>query len=290
MTFILDDRDPHISYRPGGWFTAGNVGSEYNATTIGSNTIGDVASLTFTGKRVSVWGTLGSTKTPAPTSVYIVDNLPAVTFIPTLQPWNQYLQVFFQSDELSPSTSHTLVIKNMGPGTNDSILWLDYIQISPPDSMDAVLFSAPTPSLLTLSTPPPSTPSPSNPPSSTPLPSTPSTPTHSTIPPLVTASSTPKWNDLPAGVIVGATLGGLAFLAIFAVILVSYLRMKSKARNKLIVSYQLPQSSSQSLDSSVNFGRQPPQPPPYQSSVGIPVAHVRDHIPSSKISPISTLG
>ncbi|KDR76522.1 hypothetical protein GALMADRAFT_210492 [Galerina marginata CBS 339.88] len=219
-------------------------------------------------KAFSVWGTVDSSALgrPAPTSAYIVDNLPAVTFTPTLQPGTQYLQMFFQSGELSPSTSHTLVIKNMG--TSNSFLWLDYIQITPPDSVGAVLFAAPTPSSLT---------------SSFPLSST---PTHSAIPPPATGSSTPKRNDLPVGVIVGATLGGLALLAIFVGILVLYLRVRSKHHNKPTVPDQLFQSSSQF--SSVDFGRQPPQPPEYQSSPGIPVAYARDHLPSSKVSRIST--
>ncbi|KDR76532.1 hypothetical protein GALMADRAFT_139455 [Galerina marginata CBS 339.88] len=261
MTVVgLDDRDPHISYW-GAWFPGGGDGFEYNATTTGSNTIGDVASLTFTGTKVSLWGTVDADINGrlAPTSAYILDNLPAVTFVPALQPETQHLQNFFQADELSPS-SHTLIIKNMGT-SNNSFIWLDYIQITPPDSVDAVLFSAPISSS-----------------------SLPSTPTHSAIPPPVTASSTPKWDNLPAGVIVGATFGGLAFLAIFAVVLVLYLRMKSKYHNKLTVPYQLFHNSSQY--SSVDYGRQPPQPPQYQSSC-IPVSYAREHLPSSKVSRIT---
>ncbi|KDR76531.1 hypothetical protein GALMADRAFT_139453 [Galerina marginata CBS 339.88] len=270
MTVVgLDDRDPHISYW-GDWFLGGLVGSEYNATTTGSNTIGDVASLTFTGTKVSIWGSFDADVNGklAPTSAYILDNLPAVTFMPALQPETQFLQNFFQADELSPS-SHTLIIKNMGT-SSDSYLWLDYIQITLPDSVDAVLFSTPTPSSLT---------------SSSPLPSTPA---RSAIPPPVVASSTPKSDNVPVGVIVGATLGGLAFLAIFAVTLVLYLRMKSKHHNKPTERNQQFQSSLQV--SSIDFGRQPPQPslpPEYRSSLGIPVDYAREHLPSSKVSRIS---
>ncbi|KDR76533.1 hypothetical protein GALMADRAFT_156054 [Galerina marginata CBS 339.88] len=267
MTIIgLDDRDPHISYWPGGWFPGGGDGFEYNATTTGSNTTGDVASLTFTGKNVSVWGTVNPDTggVLAPTSAYIVDNLPAVTFIPALQPVSQHLQIFFQSDELSPSTSHTLVIKNIGP--KNSTLWLDYIQITPPDSVDAVLFSAPTPSST----------------SSSPLPSTP------------TPSAIPR-----PGVIVGATLGSLTTLAIFALVTVLYLRARSRHHNELTVPRQQIQSSTQF--SSVNIGEQPPQyqdhagysptrPNPTQSSAGIPVSYARDHLPSSKVLPLIASG
>ncbi|KDR76524.1 hypothetical protein GALMADRAFT_225569 [Galerina marginata CBS 339.88] len=148
-------------------------------------------------------------------------------------------------------------------GTNNSFLWLDYIQITPPDSVGAALFSAPTSSSSSLHSPP----------------------TLSAIPPPVTASSTPKSSDLPVGVIVGATLGGLAFLAIFSVVMVLLLRVRSRHHNELAVPHQQIQSSPQF--SSVNIGEQPPR---YQSSADIPFAYERDHLPSSKVYPFSAPG
>ncbi|KDR76538.1 hypothetical protein GALMADRAFT_139460 [Galerina marginata CBS 339.88] len=134
-TIILDDRDPKISYK-GQWLPGGIRDLEYAATTTGSNTLGDLASFTFTGTKISVWGTVDNNLTGrvAPTSAYFVDNpsLPLSTFLPTMQTNALHLHNFFQSDELSP-TSHTLFIKNIGSNSN-SYIWIDYILITPSDS------------------------------------------------------------------------------------------------------------------------------------------------------------
>ncbi|CAA7270078.1 unnamed protein product [Cyclocybe aegerita] len=74
--FILDDRDSAITYSSDDWEEAG-VEEEFNSTSTRTSVRGATANISFTGRGISVWGTLGHAGLGhTPLSTYILDSSP----------------------------------------------------------------------------------------------------------------------------------------------------------------------------------------------------------------------
>ncbi|KAJ7575967.1 hypothetical protein C8J56DRAFT_974231 [Mycena floridula] len=152
MPFI-DDRDPSISYAPGGFlgWSQGGKAYEFRLTTTAVNKSNATATVTFSGNHIAVFGTVqsvvNSSGRPAPTSTYTIDGGKPITFVPTLAPGSDdsYQQQFFSSDELTEG-AHTLVIENKVDGPLFVIDYLEYSSSSnsTPSSLPVATSAHPT--------------------------------------------------------------------------------------------------------------------------------------------------
>ncbi|EKM59919.1 uncharacterized protein PHACADRAFT_206139 [Phanerochaete carnosa HHB-10118-sp] len=130
--YIVDDRDPNISYSQG-WLQV-TTSAEYNDTKTGADEAGMTAIYVFNGTGIEVYGSLGSYDVyGVPVSSYEIDGFPDTLVeytAPLITPGTFAAHVlFYRSPPLQPA-EHTLVITNIN-GTAPSVYWLDYILYTP---------------------------------------------------------------------------------------------------------------------------------------------------------------
>ncbi|KAI0638697.1 hypothetical protein C8Q77DRAFT_1244263 [Trametes polyzona] len=218
-SLLVDDSDPHVQYQPG-WIWDQGV-AEVDATRHGASTTGLRAWLSFTGTGVRVIGTLGpSDKNGQPTTTYSIDGKVVGTYSGPLVPsgQTQYNVTFFSARDLSPG-DHIVLINNTD-GTSPNVFWLDYFLIDPlPSATSSQGSTVETinPQPFTESNSPPLTgPTPGN---AVPT----GTTSAGTTSPLAAANtnaseSGSSHSHSDAGVIAGATVAGVAVLAILATV------------------------------------------------------------------------
>ncbi|KJA18639.1 hypothetical protein HYPSUDRAFT_79059 [Hypholoma sublateritium FD-334 SS-4] len=126
MTTALDDRDPSIIYQ-GGWLQGGTP-FNFDGTTTWINHTGPTVSMTFTGTRIAVFGTVPPAGSgPAPGSMYSIDGGPKTAFQATQKAGAQYQNLFFQSGILDVAVAHTLGIEH---SINHTPFILDFFDIT----------------------------------------------------------------------------------------------------------------------------------------------------------------
>ncbi|EPQ52357.1 hypothetical protein GLOTRDRAFT_132471 [Gloeophyllum trabeum ATCC 11539] len=136
VLLTIDDTNPDLHYSPG-WFTAGNATTEYNGTTHGTVTFGSTMTFTFVGSAITVYGTVGPTKS---TSSYNLDDLPAYVHSAPEPPSPVYRQVFYQSPVL-PFGEHMLIMQKTT--RDNSYLWLDFLEYNATEPSAPSTTSAP---------------------------------------------------------------------------------------------------------------------------------------------------
>ncbi|KAF9051342.1 hypothetical protein BJ165DRAFT_878254 [Panaeolus papilionaceus] len=187
----IDNADARVVYG-GGWSTYKN-GDMFNNTIALTRSVGSTATLMFTGNSIAVYGELGpySPDIPAITK-YEIDDGDPITFAPPSPASDLPRLLFFQS-RAYPYGTHKLVMTNM---MDSDWIWLDYFEVT--NNGD--------PSVTSLPLNPTFTPN---------------------ISPTSTSPAASNSNKPSSGVIVGATLGGLAAaLLIMAAILFCWWRRK----------------------------------------------------------------
>ncbi|KXN82836.1 hypothetical protein AN958_02110 [Leucoagaricus sp. SymC.cos] len=129
----IDDRDPAIIYSPPNengrvWRPFTGEPTEYMRTTTHANQTGAIASITFTGSDITVFGTVSSvdTESPDPFTHYILDSFPPAPFRPIPINETQYNITFYQSPKNLGSGIHSLQIVLQSVGN----YWLDYMVIN----------------------------------------------------------------------------------------------------------------------------------------------------------------
>ncbi|KAF5321672.1 hypothetical protein D9619_000079 [Psilocybe cf. subviscida] len=136
MSITIDDTDPSIGWTCC-WEAAGpNLQSPaFNHTATGAKNAGATALVTFTGTRITVYGTITGPGANTPMSAYTLDDSPLSTpfrYPPGPPPNNLYRQQLFESPTL-PYGTHKLNVTDMT--TTDTGLWLDYFVVT--TGMDA---------------------------------------------------------------------------------------------------------------------------------------------------------
>ncbi|KAF8064364.1 hypothetical protein FPV67DRAFT_1451557 [Lyophyllum atratum] len=219
---MVDDQSPRVRYT-GNWETAGNP-QEFQGSTHGTKAAGAQAAFTFKGLSVSVYGTIehgGDGPSGAPTSSYSIDGSTPASFVGTPPGANiAYKQQYFQSARLDPSKEHTLVITCIGTGGNT--FWLDFIEVTT-DAPAAQSNPSPSPS------------------SHTPVPSPSLKPTQSAI----SSPGGSHSGDLPKGLIIGITVGGIASLLLVVVIILllcCLVRPRRRRREEALVEEATPRN------------------------------------------------
>ncbi|CAA7271271.1 unnamed protein product [Cyclocybe aegerita] len=129
--FTLDDRDSAITYSSDDWEEAG-VEEEFNSTSTRTSIRGPTANISFTGRGISVWGTLGHAGLGhTPLSTYILDSSPPKKYRGALHGSLQFRQKFFEVSGLAPGP-HSLSVTN---DVENAYLYLDFVLITPIDSL-----------------------------------------------------------------------------------------------------------------------------------------------------------
>ncbi|KDR76509.1 hypothetical protein GALMADRAFT_210484 [Galerina marginata CBS 339.88] len=136
----IDDRDSSVAYSPSAaWLPTGDRG-EWLTTSTSTSSGGAVASLTFTGSGVSIWGTIpNTTQGGHPQLSFAVDNQPVVIQNPSQLERNQYQDKFIQFDPLPTDVTHTLRITNLNA---DAFFILDYILVTPLTTPVSTIFQS----------------------------------------------------------------------------------------------------------------------------------------------------
>ncbi|KAF9484534.1 hypothetical protein BDN70DRAFT_104025 [Pholiota conissans] len=261
-----DDRDPIIQYS-GAWVRGGNPEDLNGTSTFADTGTGTTATITFKGTEISVFGTI-PIATPKTTSAYSIDGGSPALFTASFNIGSAgnstngffYRQHYFTSANLSPDTPHTLVISQTdNVGTRYLI---DYIEVV--SGTTTTSSPAPSPSPVVILTSSDTSAAPSQPTtdgrgtsssttsSSTSTSTSPSPPaslnssttfvssstsgftsalsanTDATTLPDASSSSS---NKSPIGLIVGATIGGLAVLVlcVLSYILWKHLKLRKRA-------------------------------------------------------------
>ncbi|KAH9476318.1 hypothetical protein JR316_0011893 [Psilocybe cubensis] len=210
-SIIIDDSDlSAVKYVGNGW-TKGGTSHENAGTVTSSTEVGDSFSVTFTGTRITVFGTIDSTSQGVVTS-YSVDGAPPQQFTSPAGSGDTYKQPFWQSPQLS-AQQHNLVVTmikvNPVPDQGEGTVWFDFFQV------DAISQTSNTPSGSSTSSPS----------TSSALTLTPSNPPNETSSNLPAASPTnKKGNIAPA---VGGIVAAIALLALFII----YLIVRRRRRN-----------------------------------------------------------
>ncbi|PPQ78926.1 hypothetical protein CVT25_002402 [Psilocybe cyanescens] len=228
----IDDRDPLLSYSSISAWNPGGVSSEYNSTTTFTSVTGSTVNLTFTGTRVSVFGTINPNSLDGPpSSSYSIDNGSPTLFSGTQTAAVQYQQRFYASGTLTPTT-HTLLITVL---SKNATYFLDYITVVLPDPGATSLTSSSSSSSSSLS------PSKSSSTSSSSLIRT-SITLSSTTGSSTSSSASHTPSGLPAnasstshmGAIVGGVIGGIALIvmAILAILFIWKHRREKKFERK----------------------------------------------------------
>ncbi|KAI0832932.1 hypothetical protein BC628DRAFT_370362 [Trametes gibbosa] len=237
-SLLVDDSDPHVQYQPG-WIWDQGV-AEVDATRHGASTPGLRAWLSFTGTGVRVIGTLGSSDTYGqPITTYSVDGKVVSTYSAPLMPSGetQFNVTFFSARNLSPG-DHIVLINNTG-GASPSTFWLDYFLI---DNTPSTSGGATTPAAQTID-PEPTTKTETNSSGTVIVSTVTAAPTGASQAPAPNTNiSTHKSN---VGVIVGATVAGVAALAIFALALFCLRRRRRRDAAKVIPFACAPNSQNQ---------------------------------------------
>ncbi|OJT12518.1 hypothetical protein TRAPUB_10919 [Trametes pubescens] len=125
---LVDDSNPSVQYASG-WIWDQGV-AELDATRHGAKIAGLKAWLSFTGTGVSVIGTLGPSDTYGqPKTTYLIDGQVAGSYNAPLTPSGEtrYNVTFFSAQDLSPG-DHIVLINNTD-GTSPNTFWLDYFLI-----------------------------------------------------------------------------------------------------------------------------------------------------------------
>ncbi|KAK7050677.1 hypothetical protein R3P38DRAFT_3608630 [Favolaschia claudopus] len=129
-TAVVDDRDPTIAYS-GSWGPAGSA-EEFKDTTTYSAGPDALATFSFVGTSVTVYGTIGVRNlTTQPTWAFVVDGSVLGKFTPTQgMSANVHHQALWTSPSLSVNDGlHKLVIKQT-TNTTISVIYLDYIMFT----------------------------------------------------------------------------------------------------------------------------------------------------------------
>ena len=262
MSLVLDDRNPAVQYSEG-WGEAG-VQEEFQGTTSWTETVGATARVTFTGRGISVVGTitiLGVKESPV--SSYIIDNDPSTRFrfVGAQVDRIQRLTPFYKIDNLEYG-EHVLTITNE---SSEGTLYLDFFEVSGFENPGGSSSSSPSSTESSSPNPLPSNQSlePGQS-SNSPSPSAPSP----SIPPISRSSLGPDrsqssssglalpTSDLsgdnaqqsnsdggpPVGAIAGGVVGGIAVICIAILVFILCKRRERRRRDReLLDNYSGPQ-------------------------------------------------
>ncbi|KAJ7100866.1 hypothetical protein B0H15DRAFT_944155 [Mycena belliarum] len=130
---IIDDRDEQSVSYIGTWV----VGGTYEGST-SSLTVGDSLEVSFTGTRISVYGTLDATSAGVQTAYAIDNSSPANVTAPEssygVDSTSMEKQLFWQSDAL-PNKTHTLTVtmnkvNGVPGGDGEGTVWFDYFNVT----------------------------------------------------------------------------------------------------------------------------------------------------------------
>lgn len=243
MALVLDDRDAAVQYSTG-WGEAG-VPEEFRGTTSYTETVGATARVTFTGRGITVVGTitiLGVKESPV--SSYIVDDNLATRFEFTGVQNDQIQRgaTFYKIENLDYGEHVLTITCESSAGT----LYLDYFEVlgfqnpggsssSPSSSTDGPTSNAPLPS--SQSTLPNSSP--------TSLPSTRSSSATGSSPlsssgsdlglPASDDAQNQGSNGAPVGAIAGGVVGGVAVICIAILVFILCKRRERKRRDRELI-------------------------------------------------------
>ncbi|KAG6836976.1 hypothetical protein H0H93_016929 [Arthromyces matolae] len=122
----IDDTNSNIAYN-GGWFIADST-QDYDDTVHGTQDEGAIATLSFSGTGVAVFGRIPqlSPNSNARTSSYAIDGGTPVSMTPVPSDDASYQQLFFQTNTLQDG-NHTIVVT---VGSGNLTFYLDYFKIN----------------------------------------------------------------------------------------------------------------------------------------------------------------
>ncbi|KAK2459971.1 hypothetical protein APHAL10511_007977 [Amanita phalloides] len=132
MSQKIDDSDPRVLYTPASaWHRTGSA-NEYMDTIHFTGNAGANSTLVFNGTGIGVYGTLALKESPAPVTLfYLDDDVDRAQYSAVPPPTaDLYMQRWYQSPPLN-NGQHTLVVNNFLDGAS---IYLDYFVVTSPTS------------------------------------------------------------------------------------------------------------------------------------------------------------